>query len=300
MSNLNIKLSHADQPTIRTQFLIFTLFGEYVLERGGSIWTSDLLYLMEMLDVGEQATRSILSRMTRKDWIVPHKQGRHSQYSLTSRGRDLLQRGKRRIFEPIITEWDGKWQMIVYSLPENKRHQRHALRTQLRWLGFGCLAPGIWISSHDPSVEIKDILTELEIAPHVQHFAGEFLGTTSNESLVYRCWDLEGLETQYRDFIEHFMPAYQACQMQIIENRPPDPAECFVRLFWLTYEFQSFPLKDPNLPTSLLPDNWIGFSARKLFESYHTFLAHHANAFVDDVIAGRQKIHPSQVHGELL
>jgi phenylacetic acid degradation operon negative regulatory protein len=267
--------------------LIFTLFGEYVLERGGTIWTANLLQLMDMLGVGEQAVRSTLSRMTRKGWFAPQKQGRRSQYSLTSRGYDLLQRGKRRIFEQIVTEWDGKWHMIVYSLPEKKRHKRHALRTQLRWLGFGRLAPGTWISPHDPSTEIEDVLAGLKIAPYVEHFAGEFLGTTANERLIYRCWNLEGLETQYRAFIDCFMPQFQKCQAQANERQPMDPADCFVRLFWLTHEFQSFPLKDPNLPVALLPHDWIGFAARKLFEDYHEFLASHARAFVDDVVTGQ-------------
>jgi phenylacetic acid degradation operon negative regulatory protein len=267
--------------------LIFTLFGEYVLERGGTIWTSNLLHLIDVLGVGEQAVRSTLSRMTHKGWIAPQKQGRWSQYSLTSRGCDLLQRGKRRIFEQIITEWDGKWHMIVYSLPENKRHKRHALRTQLRWLGFGRLAPGTWISPHNPSTEIESMLAELEITTHVEHFAGEFLGTVTNKMLVRRCWDLDGLETQYREFIDNFMPQYQECQAQANEQQLLDPADCFVRLFWLTHEFQSFPLKDPNLPIALLPKDWIGFVARKLFEDYHEFLASHANAFVDAVVTGR-------------
>ena len=52
-------------PSIRTQFLVFTLFGEYILPRGGSIWTSSLLSLLERLDVSERAARNTLSRMSR-------------------------------------------------------------------------------------------------------------------------------------------------------------------------------------------------------------------------------------------
>ncbi len=285
-------------PAVRTQFLIFTLFGEYLLPRGGSIWTSDLLTLMELLGVTEQAARSTLSRMTRKGWINPRKEGRRSQYSLTARGRDLLQRGGRRIFEPIITDWDGQWHIVVYSLPEKKRHKRHTLRAQLRWLGFGPLAPGTWISPHNPAAELESIFEELEVGSYVQQFEGAFVGPGINEQLVYRCWDLEGLEVQYRQFIDRFLPQYLACREQFRDAQPLDPADCFVSLFWLTHEFQAFPRKDPNLPLPLLPPDWIGVTARKLFEEYRGLLASRANQFVDDVIAGRVSLRAGAAYAE--
>ncbi len=67
------------------------------------------------------------------------------------------------------------------------------------------------------------------------------------------------------------------------------PEECFVHRFWLTHDFQSFPLKDPNLPTVLLPPNWIGFEARKLFDDYRRLLEAPANRFVDKVV-GNERI----------
>lgn len=273
--------------TARTQFLIFTLFGEYVMPRGGKIWTSNLLYLMGLLDVTEQAVRSTLSRMTRKGWVIPEKIGRRSQYSLTSRGRKLLQSGSRRIFEPIQTEWDGRWHLVVYSLPENRRHKRHALRAQLRWLGFGPLAPGTWISPRDSSVELESVFTDLEIGVNVQLFSGNFTGPLSNDQLVYRCWDLEGLEVQYREFIDRYLPQFLQCREDIRDRNVPAPADCFVRLFWITHDFQAFPSKDPNLPTPLLPPDWVGITARKLFEEYRALLNVNANQFVDEVIADR-------------
>jgi phenylacetic acid degradation operon negative regulatory protein len=279
-----------ERPSVHTQFLAFTLFGEYLLERGASIWTSDLLALMALLGVSERAMRSVLSRMTRRGWITARKQGRRSQYSLTGRGRELLERGKKRIFEPVITDWDGLWHMVVYSLPERQRRKRHALRTQLYWLGFGLLTHGTWISPHNRFAELESIFQELDIEPYVQQFSGTFGGRASNQTLVFRCWDFEGLETQYRVFMDRFLPAYNECRNIIEKGQSLNPEDCFVRLFWLTHEFQSFPLKDPNLPTVLLPADWIGLAARKLFEDYHRILAVHANQFVADAIQGRMTV----------
>ncbi|MDH5506786.1 MAG: BlaI/MecI/CopY family transcriptional regulator [Anaerolineae bacterium] len=272
-------------PPVRTQFLIFTLFGEYILERGGKVWTSDLLALMGLLDVSERAVRSALSRMTRKGWITTHKQGRRSQYSLTARGQALLERGHSRIFEPIITDWDGQWHLVVYSLPEEQRNTRHALRTQLAWLGYGSLAPGTWISAHDRADELSITIVELGIESFVEMFSGTFQGNSSIQDLVNRCWDLPALEAQYQDFMTAFQPEYMECRGGGNGKESLDPQTCFVRLFWLTHQFQSFPLKDPNLPTSLLPADWAGTEARRLFDDYHRLLSRYANQFVDEVIA---------------
>lgn len=270
---------------VRTQFLIFTLFGDYVVYRGGRIWTSSLLELMELLGVSERAVRSTLSRMTRKGWLVSKKFGRRSQYSVTSRGQALLEEGFRRIFEPIITDWDGRWHLVLYSLPEEKRRMRHALRTRLTWLGFGRLAYGTWLSPHDRSDDLNAVLEDLALVQNVDQFSGVYLGPAGADDLVDRCWNLDALESQYTDFINRYQPEYLEITTQSNGQLSLSKEDCFVRRYWLTHEFQSFPLKDPHLPTTLLSPDWVGFTARELFSNYHRILGTHAKEFVDGVIA---------------
>ncbi|MDH3943644.1 MAG: phenylacetic acid degradation operon negative regulatory protein PaaX [Anaerolineae bacterium] len=269
---------------VRTQFLIFTLFGDYVVGHGGGIWTSSLLTLMELLDVSERAARSALSRMTRKGWIDAEKHGRRSRYRLTARGLSLMERGRERIFEPAVTDWDEHWHLIVYSLPEKQRKQRHSLRTQLAWLGFGQLSPGTWISPHNRSEQLKGVLAELDVEDHVDMFSGVYLGPAEGRELIERSWDLEALEQQYEDFLARFQSDYQTFRQDNNGIGKVDPENSFVQRFWLTHDFQSFPMKDPNLPTILLPEQWAGLTARELFDDYHRRLGAAANQFVDNVL----------------
>lgn len=275
-----------ENPPVRTQFLIFTLFGDFIWKRGGEIWTSSLLYLMERLGMSERAVRSALSRMTGKGWISPQKHGRRSQYSLTARGIALMESGQQRIFASEFNDWDQKWHLVVFSLPEEKRGVRHALRTQLSWLGFGPLAPGTWISPHHPTSELESTFSDLKVEPYVELFSGVFLGPSSAKELTNRCWDLSGLAGQYQEFIKQFQNDYDTCKEEIKKGRSLNLEECFIRRFWLSHNFQSFPLKDPNLPTDLLPTDWIGNTARKFFEEYHTILGKFAGKFVDEVMSG--------------
>jgi phenylacetic acid degradation operon negative regulatory protein len=264
---------------------MFTLIGDHVVDRGGKIWTSSLLQLMELLDVSERAARSTLSRMTRKGWLVSKMHGRHSQYTITRRGLALLAGGYRRIFEPLFTDWDGQWRMVVYSVPEKKRKKRHSLRKQLTWLGFGRLGSGAWVSPHDRRAELDSIFTELKVEDYIDLFAGQYDGPSAAEEFVRRCWDMEVLASQYGEFLDKYGPQYERDRRRFEQGEPPAPQQCFARHFWLVHEFQSFTLRDPNLPTTLLPETWIGFRARVLFEQYRQLLKDRANEFVDAVMS---------------
>lgn len=271
---------------VRTQFIFFTFLGDYILSNGGKIWTSDMLSLMNLLDVSERAARSTLSRMTRKGWISPKKHGRRSQYLITSRGRALLESGYTRIFEPIFTDWDHTWHLVVYSLPEAKRGLRHELRKQLTWLGFGRLAPGTWISPHERKAELTSLFEDLKIEAFAEQFSGIHLGPSSSLELAQHCWDLQELERQYQDFVTRYTPEYESFVRQFERGQPAEPEEYFTRRFWITHEFQALPLKDPNLPIELLPPDWIGFTARALMTDYRKLLGAGAIQFVRDMIHG--------------
>lgn len=272
----------------KTQFIIFNLFGDYILQRGGQIWTADLLYLLKLLDINEGAARATLLRLVRKGWFINHKAGRRSRYQVTPAGLALLEEGNRRLREPRLTDWDGSWYLVVYSLPERKRGRRNALRKRLIWLGFGNLAPGTWLSPHNRHRDLAPILTELEVLQYVKFFQANTLAFASDQDVVDQCWNIPDLTAEYSAFVNRYKPAYEA----MITNGHRDQgqgrsaAACFTRRFWMTYDFQPFPRKDPNLPAELLPDNWIGREAWQLFFDYRRLLDTHVNDFLDAVVQG--------------
>jgi len=271
---------------VRTQFIVFTLFGDFILPNGGKIWTSSILHLLGLLDISERAVRSTLSRMSRKGWIKPRKHGRRSEYILTPRGQALLEAGQARIFEPLLEDWNEEWFLVVYSLPEKRRKKRHALRKQLTWLGFGSLAPGTWISPHNRNTELQALFSDMAIEPYVEQFSGIHLGPSSAEDLVQRCWDLETLESQYQDFIDRYQPKYEADRSASEGKGSIEPRNHFITRFWMTHEFTSVPYLDPNLPPDLLPGNWAGFQARNLLENYRQLLGESTSRYVRDVMNG--------------
>jgi phenylacetic acid degradation operon negative regulatory protein len=211
--------------------------------------------------------------------------GNKSFYSLTPKSVKLLEEGAQRIFQPRADEWDGKWCLLTYSIPEKKRSLRNKLREKLTWLGYAPLNNATWISPRILRHKLEDLLDSLKIRDYVEIFCAEHLGFSSNQEVVDRCWDLEGLNQTYADFIAKYEPLLNEHKTRLAEGNGLDPSECFVQRFMLVHEYRSFPYVDPNLPTELLPNDWLGDQAIQLFREYHELLTAGANALVDDVFA---------------
>jgi phenylacetic acid degradation operon negative regulatory protein len=268
-------------PVVRTKFIVFALFGDYILPRGGRVWTPSLLRLLELLGVSSQTARSTLSRMSGEGWLEPERSGRNSLYALTAKGRNLLEEGVHRIFEPRRLEWDGQWRVVVYSLPEKKRDLREALRRRLSWLGYGPLAPGTWVSPHDRQLELDSLLDDLGARRYVQCFVGRWLGGISNDEMVSRCWELDSLNREYAAFVRKWEREARSQR----NTKDKSGAECFVRRFWIVHEYSAFPNRDPNLPLELLPAGWLGDEAARVHREYREMLSDRANSFIDATVS---------------
>lgn len=284
----------------RPQDLVFTLFGEYLLDKD-EVWVGSLISLLEPFGLSEGGVRTVLSRMARKGWLSSERLGRHSFYSLTPRGRRLLEEGQARIFRPTWDiEWDGTWFLLAYSIPQDSRKLRDRLRDRLAWLGFGSIGNGLWISPHDVTREITELSEDLGLMEHLVCFRAERVAGANDDELVRRCWDLAGLDRAYADFVSRWTATMESGEGRdvgsgLVRAEPRgavqriDPADLarrgFALRFQLIHEFRRFPLDDPFLPRPLLPTPWNGDAASRMFLSLHDRLVGPADAWVDRVLA---------------
>ena len=261
---------------------MFTLFGDFLLHRPGPVWVGSLIALLEPLGLSATNVRTVLSRMAKKGWLETEKHGRRSYYSLTDRGRRLLEEGETRIYRPRENEsWDGQWTLVAYSIPEERRSQRDRLRVRLEWLGFGSLGNGLWISPHDVVERVEEVAEELGVVSDVEAFRGDHVGEGASSQLVRHCWDLESLNAEYEAFIDRHL---DDCVALKEGADSVEPREAYVRRFNLVHEFREFPLRDPFLPRALHSDDWAGECALSLFNYYRGLLAEAADRFVEPLV----------------
>ena len=271
--------------SIRPQELVFTLFGEYLLHCPGRVPVGSLIDLLVPFGLSEGAVRTVLSRMTRRRWLVSGGRSRRGQYALSARGRRLLEAGEARIFHPRWDEpWDGQWYLLAYSIPESRRKLRDRLRVRLAWLGFGSLGNGLWISPHDVDGEVRELARSFRLESRLVSFRGPAAGFTDPAHLVGTCWDVPGINRRYEAFIRRWQPEYDRCRTSVPDGAV-DAEECFVLRFRLIHEYREFPLLDPYLPRALLPPDWSGERAVQLFRGLHDLLVAPADGYVDAVLA---------------
>ena len=125
-----------------TQSMIFTIYGDYIRNYGSKIWIGSLIRLLKEFGHNEQGVRVAVSRMVKQGWIQSEKQGNKSYYFLTDRGVQRMDEAANRIYKMKPNEWDGKWRILMYTIPEDKRQLRDDLRKELLWSGFGSFSSG--------------------------------------------------------------------------------------------------------------------------------------------------------------
>lgn len=78
-------------------------------------------------------------------------------FKLTNLGRELIQP------EFDESKWDGKWRIVMFDIPENKRGVRDLLRRRLKVWGFKNWQQSIWITKKDITKKLRDLISELKI-----------------------------------------------------------------------------------------------------------------------------------------
>jgi phenylacetic acid degradation operon negative regulatory protein len=262
---------------------MLTLYGDYVLHRGGEIGIGTLVRLLSNFGLSEQAIRSAVSRMCRSGFLTAKRANRKSFYSLTNEGHNLLTEGAQRIFRRKDSRWDGNWNMVTYSIPETMRQARDRLRLELGWLGYGALGEATWISPYDRAREVKNLLRRLNIEEYVNIFNAQHQGGTDPRKIVSRCWDLDKIHQKYDDFLAEYRPKLEEHLKRSQSGETIKPSECFVARFNLIHEYRKLPFYDPDLPLELLPGNWLRPQAAALFDEYHSLLTDKANEYFDSV-----------------
>lgn len=84
----------------------------------------------------------------------------------SSSGYAFTPQGRNRAIEILIQlrskqnpQWDGRWRVVIFDVPEQRRHDRYFLRQQLRAMDFHLLHKSVWVSPYDPPPFFRQLLS---------------------------------------------------------------------------------------------------------------------------------------------
>jgi len=170
--------------------------------------------------------------------------------------REITKQGKKRL-EAIVPfydekrKWDGKLYLVTYDVPERQRGDRELLRRYLKKIGCGMFQYSVWLTPYNPTGVLRNFVEERGLSgAAVVSCVGKDgdIGQEDIKDLVVRIFQLEELNDRYAEYLEEFGGGGEFSESQAV------------------FGFLSILGDDPQLPFELLPDNWVGDRAYKLFK----------------------------------
>ncbi len=269
------------QRPLRAGSLIITIFGDAIAPRGGRILLGSLIHLAEPFGVTERLVRTSVARLAQDGWLAGRRDGRISEYRLSAGGRLRFADATQRIYAANPAAWSGRWTLVL--LPTAPAPVRERLKRQLRWLGFGQLAPGVLAHPTLSPDKADEQLGHVPGAGRALVLRASNGDTAADRQIVAAGWDIAELAGRYRQFTRCFEPL----RASLPRAGGIEPRTAFVVRTLLVHEFRKIHLRDPLLPASLLPAGWIGLAAYDLCRDLYARVFHAAETQLSDVAERR-------------
>lgn len=191
----------------------------------------------DLQSVNYETLRQAALRAKEKGWLS-------QDLKITARGKKRLESILPQFENP--KKWDGSWYIVTYDIPESKKKLREILRENLKKLGFGELQKSVWVCPYNFLGEVEKIVKEYNLLSYVILAISDKLGREPSKVLANRIWNLEKLNEGYSKFVK------EANSKRISRTK-------------IIFSFLFILKKDPQLPKELLPSDWQGKKAYKIY-----------------------------------
>ncbi len=275
------------QPSLRAKSLMMTVFGDAIAPRGGAVWLGSLIALLEPLGVSERLVRTSVYRLVDEGWLEASRSGRRSQYRLSPLGEKRFLRAHQRVYANSSPGWDGQW-LLVSVQGSASAAQKSALKKELLWEGFAALAPGLFAYPGDKQEALAEVLIRTRMTGQAIVLSATdagLAGARPLDDITAQAWPLKDAAKTYKKFITRFD---ELRHLLSLPSRP-DSASAFTLRTLLIHEYRRALLSDPQLPASLLGEDWPGKQAQALCRSMYLALEKDADRHIAQTLAQEQE-----------
>jgi len=244
-----------ERSDISARSVLVTVLGDTVAPLGGSIWLADLIDLGESLGFNERLVRTSMFRLAAEGWVASERVGRRSRYSLTEFGLGEISDATARIYRRSALPWDGRWTLAFLTSEIDDELLRH-----LRWHGFAQIAHGVHAKPNADIEAARNLFDRLGTNPQPLVATAAFdASSPATDAATFRAASgLDRAEEAYREFVERY-----TWTTSLKADELP-PRDAFLLRTMVVHDLRRSRLSDPELPTDLLPSDWIGNQAMTL------------------------------------
>jgi len=159
-----------------------------------------------------------------------------------------------------VFEWDNKYRIITYEIPEKKRKLRDSLRREISGWGLGPWHRSFWLTPHPVIEPLKQLIIGTDWQEYVQAFEGTPV-VGEERVLLEKVWNIKALEEDYRKLFKTWH--------QTLSNEGVSKA---LKMRQVVNRYLEILKKDPGLPPALLSKQWIGSEAWEIFREMRNIL----------------------------
>lgn len=259
-----------------TGILLF-LFQAFLIDRDiTAIPLRKIFRLMEPFDKSESAIRMGLSREVKSGLLMNEKRNGEVYYGLTpltisgfQDWRTTFERFRARIPRQ-LEPWNDVWTIAYID-------ERNNIEPLLQECSFGQLGRNTWVSPFNiPYSLLKEFE---EKSPGITIFHSQRIAGLTNPMIAKKVWSLDDLTLNYDEYVRNLEKAYT----QLHNEAEPD---CTGLPFLHRFGLELFELiqTDPQLPKTLLPEDWQGLIAIQKFNTYRSELIRSAESFIFNIL----------------
>jgi phenylacetic acid degradation operon negative regulatory protein len=237
--------------------LIFKI-SEGVVSRAVDIVLLGVFYFAETHPLAKGSLQQQINRIGRDLEVTNYETLKRAFFAACQKGwlnkkLEITSEGQKRL-DAILPqyfkkkkEWSGKWYVVSYDVPEQKRHFRNILRGRLEKLGFAQLHKSVWVSPNNFLGDIEEIIEKYHLSSFVILAVSDRLGREPSMDLAERIWRISEIGDQYKKFVA------EAKEGKLSKRE-------------IVFKYVSILSIDPQLPLELLPPNWQGEEAYKIYK----------------------------------
>ncbi len=239
----------------RNWSIVVTVFGDAIVPRGGSVWLGTLLDFFRLLDVGEGAVRTAMSRLAADGWLDRMREGRNSFYRLTGKGETTFLAATREIYRAVAPDWTGSFEVVFAAAGTDVPP------------GAGTPVAGVILVPPGQEPPQAAGIGPMRLSGNAEDC----------RKLVARSWPV----AEAGDAFQRFIAAFSPLRTALLSGGRITEAEAMVARVVLVHEYRRLVLRYPPLPLELLPADWPGEAARLLAGDLYHRLLPQAEAWLD-------------------
>ncbi len=273
----HLKESHRFSP----KAIISTVFGDLILPHGGYIWLGSLVESASLFNISASHARTSILRLGYEGWLKNFRVGKLSYYTMSE---DVMRDYVTPVYGVPNEAWTNDWLIVFTAMADLPKQAYTKLRQALIWEGVGQLSPHVFIVPAADGERVRHVLGEFKLDNRVQMLSAQTL-VGNNPDLVRRmareAWALSEIEKNYEGFLARFRPL-----LQVIERHGEslEDETCFVIRTLLMLDYRVIAIRDPHLPSSLLPHPWAGHAAFALCKALYQQVLNGSEAYLHRVM----------------